>query len=415
MVKTENNSIGIVDVPIKKCGSNQFGCDVVIVGAGPYGLSAASHLKSKGLEVRVFGKPMDFWATKMPEGMLLRSPRVASNISDPTHDFQLPSYETASGISPKAPLPLSTFVDYGRWFQRQLIPELDQSQVEIVERSNSGFRTVLANGTSVRSPRVVVAAGIGPFQRIPEQFNSLPQELVSHCYSGIDVKRFSGKKVVVIGAGQSALECAALLHENGAEVEIIARYGGLRWIGKHPRLHNLGPISTLLYSSHDVGPAGISRMVAAPNLMRWVPLGLRDKIRKRAVRPAGSPWLRPRLANVTIRIGRHVSEAKLAGSRVVMKLDDGSSTTADFVLLGTGYSVDISKFEFLSGDLLKGVKTYEGYPILQPGFRSTLPGLHFVGAAAARTFGPLLYFVAGTEFASRSLASAIIKERVAQS
>jgi thioredoxin reductase len=412
-VTTEMKSLDELDVPTKKTGSNQLDCEVVVVGAGPYGLSAASHLKSKGFEVRVFGKPMDFWATKMPEGMLLRSPRVASNISDPKHAFQLPSYETASGIPAKAPLPLSTFVDYGQWFQRQLIPDLDQSEVEIVERSNGGFRTVLANGTSVQSSRVVVAAGIGPFQRIPDVFKSLPREQVTHCYSGFNVKGFAGKKVVVIGAGQSALESAALLHEAGAEVEIIARYGALRWIGRHPRLHNLGPISKMLYSSHDVGPAGISKMVAAPNLMRWVPLGLRDKIRKRAVRPAGSPWLRPRLANVSIKIGRYVTEAKPSGSRVALKLDDGSSSTADFILLGTGYSVDISKFNFLSPEMLKSVRTYDGYPVLQPGFQTSLPGLHFVGAAAARSFGPLLYFVAGTEFASTALASSIVKEGVA--
>ena len=50
-------------------------CDVAVIGAGPYGLSAGAHLKAKGIAVRVFGEPMEFWANKMPEGMLLRSPR----------------------------------------------------------------------------------------------------------------------------------------------------------------------------------------------------------------------------------------------------------------------------------------------------------------------------------------------------
>src|SRR5213079_230240 len=55
-------------------------CDVAIVGAGPYGLSAAAHLRAaNGLDVRVFGEPMSFWERHMPKGMLLRSPLEGSH------------------------------------------------------------------------------------------------------------------------------------------------------------------------------------------------------------------------------------------------------------------------------------------------------------------------------------------------
>jgi FAD-dependent urate hydroxylase len=115
---------------------------------------------------------MEFWAEKIPAGMLLRSPRIASTISDSNHTFALESFEKATGIAPQKPLPLSTFVDYGhgRWFQRQSVSDLDQREVASIERSDKGFRAVLADGTPVRSQRVVVAAGIGPFQRIPAVF-----------------------------------------------------------------------------------------------------------------------------------------------------------------------------------------------------------------------------------------------------
>src|SRR5215470_2886918 len=98
--------------------------EVAVIGAGPYGLSAAAHLKVAGVDVRIFGKPMEFWADKMPAGMLLRSPRVASNISSPDLAHTLDQYESAIGIPPKSPLPLETFVDYGQWFQRQSAPHL---------------------------------------------------------------------------------------------------------------------------------------------------------------------------------------------------------------------------------------------------------------------------------------------------
>jgi len=385
--------------------------EVAVIGAGPYGLSAAAHLRASGISVRVFGEPMAFWAQKMPEGMLLRSPRVASNISDPTHTFTLESYETAFGKSPSAPVPLGTFVDYGKWFCKHFSEDLDRRNVASIRRENQRFVVVLEDGEKIRVRRVIVAAGIGPFKRKPDVFKHMDPALASHCYEGRGIRDFAGKRVAVIGAGQSALESAALLHEAGADVEVIAKIPHLRFLGMHQWLHKLGPISSLLYSHHDIGPAGISRLVAMPNVVRHLPLELRDKIRIRAVRPVGSKWLRERLTKVKVTTGRMVAEARAIGDEARMKLDDGSERSAHHVLMGTGYSVDIGKYEFMSPELLNGVQLFDGYPVLAPGFCSSVPGLHFIGATAARSFGPLLYFVTGTEFTSRQLTSYISRHR----
>jgi hypothetical protein len=247
--------------------------------------------------------------------------------------------------------------------------------------------------------------------RKPQVFGGLDQNTASHCYEGRSPREFSGKRVVVVGAGQSALESAALLHEAGAEVEVIARIPELRWIGMHPWLHKMGALSNLLYSKFDVGPAGISRLVAMPNVVRRVPLGLRDRIRTRAVRSAGSRWLPPRLQRVKLTTGRSIIEAGPLQRQVRLKLDDGSERTADHVLMGTGYSVDLTRYPFMSADLLSRVRTDGGYPILTSGFSSSVPGLHFIGAPAARSFGPLMYFVAGTAFTSSELASGVLRDR----
>ena len=382
-----------------------------MIGAGPYGLSAGAHLKAKGITACVFGVPMEFWANKMPEGMLLRSPRVASNLSDPDRAFTLEAYEAASKKEPRAPLPLDTFVEYGRWFRHQLGSDLDSRNVLRVDRDQPGFRLTLQDGQEIRSKFVVVAAGIGPFKKKPPVFQNLSSEQVMHCYEGRDVKKFSGKRVAVIGAGQSALESAALLHEAHAQVEVIVRESHVRWIGMHSWLHHMGPLSSMLYSSHDVGPVGISRLVAYPKLVSHIPLTLRDKIRTRAVRAAGSRWLPERLASVKIATGRSVSQASAVSNEVALTLDDGSERRVDHVLLGTGYQVDISRYDFLPADLTPDVKQFDGYPRLASGFRSSVPRLHFIGATAARSFGPLLYFVAGTEFASRELVPCILKDR----
>lgn len=380
-------------------------CQVAIIGAGPYGLSAGVHLKSKGVAVHVFGEPMEFWASKMPEGMLLRSPRIASSLSDPDRAFTLEAYEATLKKEPCTPVPLNTFVEYGRWFQHRLNSDLDRRTVLRVRRDQSAFKLTLQDGEEIRSTNVIVAAGIGPFRKKPAVFENLSQQHVMHCYEGRDVRRFFGKNVAVIGAGQSALETAALLYEAGAKVEVIARQPHVKWIGGHPWLHHMGPISSLLYSSHDVGPIGISRLVAYPKLVSRIPLKLRDRIRTRAVRPAGSRWLPERLTSVKMTTGRSVAKANIVGDEVALDLDDGSERRIDHVVLGTGYRVDISRYDFLPPDITQNIEQFDGYPKLADGFQSSVPNLHFIGAPAARSFGPLLYFVAGTEFASQHLTS----------
>ncbi len=390
-------------------GHTSADCDVAVIGAGPYGLSAAVYLQRAGLRVKIFGEPMAFWAERMPRGMLLRSPRVASSIADPRSALTLDAYEAATGIEPSAPVPLSTFVSYGRWFQQQHESSLVRTPVAQVARSSAEFRLTLKDGVTLTSRRVVVAAGISAFRRQPEAFARLAPHHVSHCYEGRQISDFRGKRVAVVGAGQSALESAALLHEAGAEVEVIARAPKLRWIGQHSWLHGLGPLSSLLYSKHDVGPVGISRLVAYPKVLLRLPLSVRDRVRTRAVRPAGAPWLIERLASVKITTGQTVANAEPSGNEVRLTLHDGSERRVDHVLLGTGYRVDLRRYEFLSPNLLTSVRQCDGSPVLAAGCCSSVPGLHFVGAAAARSFGPLLYFVAGTEFASRELCSHVLR------
>jgi FAD-dependent urate hydroxylase len=389
-------------------------CEVVVVGGGPYGLSAAAHLRASGLDVRVFGEPMAFWATTMPEGMLLRSPRAASSISDPGRTLTLEAFETASGRQAGDPVRLDAFVEYGRWFQEHLGPIVDRRKVMSIGRDPTGFVVRLDGEEQVRCRRVVVAAGIGPFRRTPSVCRHLDPGQASHCYEGRRLDPATFKRVAVIGGGQSALESAALLHEAGADVEVIARQPELRWVGMHSWAHHLGPLSALLYSKHDVGPAGISRLVAMPGLVRHIPLVLRDRIRRRAVRPAGARWLPDRLRHVKITTGRSITQARSLGREVELTLNDGSHRSVDHVLMGTGYAVDIARYEFMSPDLVASLRTFDGYPVLSPGLGSSVPGLHFIGATAARAFGPLLYFVAGTEFASRNLAACLARQRSSQ-
>src|SRR5215831_6101669 len=168
------SSVHVTSNPLKKMAhaSRPVSIDyeVAVIGAGPYGLSAAAHLRASGINVRVFGEPMSFWGNNMPEGMLLRSPRVASNISDPTHTFTLESFEAASGKLPRAPIPLATFVDYGKWFCKHFSEDLDRRKVVSIRSGQQGFVVTLEHGDKFRVQRVVVAAGIEAFRYKPDVF-----------------------------------------------------------------------------------------------------------------------------------------------------------------------------------------------------------------------------------------------------
>jgi cation diffusion facilitator CzcD-associated flavoprotein CzcO len=378
--------------------------DVVIIGGGPFGLGASAHLCSiEGLGVKTFGEPMSFWNNQMPAGMLLRSSWEASNLWDPKRRFTLDAYQKVSRNHISSPVSLERFVDYGLWFQKNAVPNIDKREVVSVEKDGSGFRVVASDGEVVKSRRVIVAAGISPFAQRPKQFKNISSIFVSHTSEHRDLSAFRGKQVVVIGAGQSALESAALLHEAGAKVEVIARAQQLKWLGWKKRIQSLGPISKLFYSWTDVGPAGISRLVSIPGLLQRLPRETQDRLRIRSVRPAGAFWLVARLKNVPLTTGRSISSVTELPDGVRLKLDDGSERTADHVFLGTGYRVDVSRYDFLGSNLIQGLRRQGGYPELGPGFESSVAGLHFLGAPAAWSFGPLMNFVSGTRYAGAAL------------
>lgn len=388
-------------------------CQVAIVGAGPYGLAAAAHLRSANVDLRVFGKAMESWERHMPVGMLLRSYWDGSHISDPHGDLTLDRYQRALGVQLPRPVRRDDFINYGQWFQRKAVSELDGRRVTRIEAASKCFRVMLEDSESVWAQRVVIATGIASFAWRPRHFEAVPPALASHSSDHSDLSRFAGQRVVVVGGGQSALESAALLHDSGATVEVIVRAPGLHWLRYGTRLHTwlhnqANPLRRILYPPSDIGPPGLNWIVDTPDLFRRLPFAVHSRIERRAIRPAGAGWLRPRMNGVRITTSRVIISAHPVGKQVRLRLDDGTERCVDQILLATGYHVDISRCAFLAPELVRSLRLVDGYPELTAGFEASLPGLHFLGASAAGTFGPLMRFVAGTKYAASALTRSLL-------
>jgi len=383
-------------------------CDVAVIGAGPYGLAAAAHLRAAGLATRAFGHTMAFWRRNMPQGMKLRH---ATSIAHPDGSFSLETFADIEATAALRPLPVETFIAYGEWFRQQAVPDLDPRKVMRVTPGADGFALQLEGGEVIEAGRVVVALGLKNQDFRPAQFIGLSERLVSHSCEHADFSHFRGRRVAVIGRGQSACESAALLHEAGANVDLLAR-GPIHWIGAETP--DQGPpglkwrLYDLLNPHFTIGPFPLSWLVMMPQLLHALPPALRERIGTRCLRPAGTAWLRPRWGEVRLTAGCTVRDARPAGDGVSLRLDSGATLDVDHVLLATGYRVDIGKYRMLAPELLHRVDCVDGSPVLSAGFESSVPGLHFIGSSAVSSFGPLMRFVAGTGYAAPALARAIV-------
>jgi len=356
---------------------------------------------------------MSFWREHMPEGMRLRSPWAASHIAHPKDEYSLEAYAAIRGFEPLEQMPVAEFIRYGRWFQAQAVPDLDTRKVVSVEQTQHGFRLRLEDGEFVRANRVVIAMGLANQDFRPAPFAGLPSELVSHSSEHVSFDAFRGRRVAVIGRGQSACESAALLSEAGADVELISR-GPVLWLPLEKQVEDehdiLWWLRRKMMTRGAVGPFPLNWLAEAPGFAHLLPSRLREEFAVRCLRPKASGWLRPRFDGVHIKDNRTITCARAGGKGVTLELSDGVSPV-DHVVLGTGYKIDIAKLGILAPALLQKIATADGAPLLSGGLQSSVPGLHFAGASAVHSYGPLLRFVWGAGFAARGVTRAVLADR----
>jgi cation diffusion facilitator CzcD-associated flavoprotein CzcO len=398
-----------------KKGPGGADCEIAIVGAGPYGLATAAHLKAVGIEPLVFGETMGFWRHNMPAGMLLRSPWTGNHIADPDGRYTLDAYGQTCGLKPTDLIPIEDYIRYGEWFQQQAVPVVDPRRVTRVEPAPAGFRLLLQGGDAITAANVLMAIGLTNQAYRPPQFDGIPDTLASHVSVHQRLDHFRGQHVAVVGRGQMACEFAVLLHEAGADVEILSR-GVLRWTGTEKRGSGNGGglrsrLSAALTPPSPIGPFPLNWVVDTPSLIRSLPRKVRDRIDGRTLRPTASRWLLPRADGVRMTSGTGVTAAQVRGNAILLQLDNGGAPVFDHVILATGYRTDVAKQGILAPELLSGVETAEGSPVLSRGYQSTIPRLYFAGSAAIHSYGPLLRSIRGAGHAARSVTRAVLRNR----
>jgi hypothetical protein len=367
---------------------------------------------------------MQFWSqvAEAADKRYLKSYCFGTNLSAPTPGFSFSDYNTPRNLETFEPCSMANFAAYGRWFQESQVPWVEPVDVANVQRKHGKFVISLTNEERLIARQVIVATGLSSFASVPGALSSMPSSLVTHT-SDIDAfSSFKGRRVAVLGAGQSALEAAVLLHEAGAKPTLLVRERSISWHSRVQRKRSLwrrlrSPITGL-----GTGPKAWA-LTRFPRALHRMPDNFRTSFVKTHLPAEGAWWLRERFDNkIPVQFATEVIEARDTCCGVALTLrnrqdQDTRQMTVDHVVAGSGYTVDVDRLKFLDEALRVEIDRLERSPKLNATFESSVPGLRFVGAASAMSFGPLFRFVVGADYTARTiskhLASQIPSERIA--
>jgi thioredoxin reductase len=387
---------------------------ITIIGAGPYGLSIAATLRNRGVPHRIFGAPMHSWAEHMPRGMHLKSEAFASSLYDPRHEFTLKAFCLAQGLPYQDigfPVPLAKFVEYGKAFQRELVPHLEPVDVAALAQSDKGYVLTLEGGEQLTAEIVILATGIRHFQYVPAGLETLGPQFLSHTYDHAALDKFAGQSLAVIGGGASALGFAALAADAGAFPEVFVRDSSVN-IHEPPDLER--PLLERIRAPWTgLGPSWRSWLCVHLPLVFWsLPEALRLEIARRHLGPSGNWTVKKTVEEkVPVHCGKRLERAEIVKGKLHLHFAGLSGKTAhvaDHLVAGTGYRADVDRLTFIDASLRRRIaRQANGAPALNSHFEASVPGLYFAGPASASSFGPMFRFVYGAEFASKRIASRV--------
>ena len=371
--------------------------DLLIVGAGPFGLSLAAHARNLGLSVAVQGKPMGFWKDHMPAGMFLRS--ASDWHLDADGRLTIEAFLAERGQTPAdvEPLSLAFYLEYAEWFRRRAGIEPHPGMVTAIAHSASGFAATLDDGSTIDARNVAVALGFSNFPNVPAELAALvPLGRWSHTCDAADLAAFRGRRVLIVGGRQSAFEWAAILADEGAaQVHISHRHDS----------------PTFTPSDWSWVNPLVDAMADQPGWFRSLPRKEQDELGRRLWiegRSKVEPWLERRVIRpgVTLWPRTNLLSCAETPGGLAVTLDNGETIVVDHVILATGYRVRIDRVQLLGG-LLGDLAVEDGFPVLDEQFQTSIPGLYITSMPATRDFGPFFGFTISVRTSARVIGRSV--------
>ena len=388
--------------------------DVIVIGAGPFGLSISAHLRHRGVDHTIVGKPMNTWRNHMPLGLFLKSEPYGSVISAGTQGYDIANYSLLHGftdyVDRVGPLSLERFLGYADWFTRRLVPGVQDLTVTSVTPDGDGFKVEFAEESPVFAGQVIVATGLLPYMRIPGELSGLPADLVTHTSAHRSLDQFNGRRVAVIGGGQSSLQTAALLHEAGVDVRVVMRKEEIVW--DQAIAPEIGMLDRIRRPPAKLCEGWGCVVHDSPDIFRLLPESVRVRKALTSFGPQGAWWLRERVEGIVdVLKGHAIKRAEPQGSGVRLHLDGPreSIIDADHVIAGTGFRIDVTVLPFLSEEIKSSLQVRAGCPLVSRAGESSIRGLYFAGAHTMVSFGAGVRFVSGTHQTSAHLARSVAR------
>jgi thioredoxin reductase len=364
--------------------------DLIIIGAGPYGISLAAHAAASHLSYVLLGEPMNFWKEQMPQNMFIRTnPRYIS-LSDKDEAYTIERFSSETGTKLISPFPRPDFVDYAFWFAQKTHVAFTPELAAQLDYSSAGFRVTTNQGKLYEAKRVILATGLQHYSYIPSVLSELPAHLLSHTFGHTEFNRFAGKKVAVIGSGQSAWEAAALLHLAGSEAELLFRRDAVQYAGED-------------------NTASGQKLIDTAEQFYHLPHELKQERWNTPRQGSVALFLKPYVEGKLPITGGAVIERAEATSdgKVLLALSNKQTRIVDHVIAATGYRIKLDQVPFLPPYLLQAIEReadrFASFPLLSAQFESSVPGLYFTGPLASHTHGPAFGFIAGLRQACFSI------------
>ena len=377
----------------------KYETELLIIGAGPFGLAIAAQASHLGIEHIISGKPMEFWRRNMPKGMYLRS--ACDWHLDPVNIHTIEKFlesrgQTASDVEP---LSLEFYLSYAEWFQTQKQITTLPSYIKQLNHE-ADFEATTADGDTIRARSVALAPGFRHFANIPDELKArLPAGRYSHTCEFNDFSSAANRRYLIIGGRQSAFEWAALLLEAGASAVYISHR------------HDSPSFDPSDWSW--VNPL-VDAMADNPNWFRNLSQEEKDAVSQKQWaegRLKLEPWLVPRLQSDRVKVlpRTEISNVEQNGELLVT-LTNGEKLACDHIVLATGYKVDIARLPILSsGNILDQLATRNGFPVLDDHFQTSVPGLFITSMPAVQDFGPFFGFTIAVRVSAKLICDAIVE------